>query len=134
MTRETFIRRKPMSKPEADGGVAIESTPLLGMYPRYDAATVTRWHKDHKTNSTGFLGVLFRRKRGVYEARIRVHGRKEKIHIGTAATAEEAARMYDAKARELYGPGAVVNFDMPNSLLDRTDPSNTQEAKCNTKT
>jgi len=84
------------------------------MYPRYDAATVTRWHKEHKTNSTGFLGVLFRRKRGVYEARIRVHGRKEKIHIGTAATAEEAARMYDAKARELYGPGAVVNFDRPN--------------------
>src|SRR3990167_5098022 len=93
----------------------VRSEPLLGMYPCYDAETVTRWHKEHKTNSTGFLGVLFRRKRGVYEARIRVHGRKEKIHIGTAQTAEEAARMYDAKARELYGPRAVVNFDMPNT-------------------
>lgn len=93
---------------------AIEPAPLLGTYTRFDAATVTRWHKEHKTNSTGFLGVLFRRKRGVYEARIRVHGRKEKLHIGTAATAEEAARMYDAKARELYGPGTVVNFDMPD--------------------
>ena len=113
-----------MDNNTSGGGVAIESTPLLGMYPRYDAATVTRWHKEHKTNSTGFLGVLFRRKRGVYEARIRVHGRKEKIHIGTAATAEEAARMYDAKARELYGPGAVVNFDRPNSPICRKDKPN----------
>ena len=106
-----------MDDQTTQAGVAIESTQLLGMYPRYDAATVTRWHKEHKTNSTGFLGVLFRRKRGVYEARIRVHGRKEKIYIATAATAEEAARMYDAKARQLYGPGAVVNFDMPNKVL-----------------
>ena len=96
---------------------AIEPTPLLGMYPRYDAATVTRWHKEHKTNSTGFLGVTFLRKCGVYVARIRVHGRKEKLYVGIAATAEEAARMYDAKARELYGPGAVANFDMPNNAL-----------------
>lgn len=90
----------------------INSDSSLGLYKRYDAASVTQWHKENKTNITGFIGVTYRRKRGVFEARIRVHGRKEKLYIGSAPTAQEAAVLYDTKARELYGSGAVLNFDI----------------------
>ncbi|MDO9008323.1 MAG: hypothetical protein Q8K57_13380 [Thiobacillus sp.] len=63
-----------------------------------------------KTNKTGYLGVKFHKVKQSYQAYIRVHGRREKLYCGQAKTAEEAARKYDAKALELYGDGAVVNF------------------------
>ncbi len=59
-------------------------------------------------NKTGFIGVSA--KKGGFEARIRVPDRKEKLYCGRAKTAVEAARMYDAKAIEIFGPTAVVNF------------------------
>lgn len=43
-----------------------------------------------------------------YTAQIRKDGRV--YHLGSYDTAESAARAYDAKARELYGPHAYVNF------------------------
>lgn len=79
----------------------------------------TAYHLAMKTNSTGFLGVYFKRRDGGYEARIRVPGRKEKVYCGWAKTAEEAAHMYDAKARELFGDEAVVNFKPHNVELSR---------------
>lgn len=84
---------------------------VSGVGSRYNPAAVTQWHKENKTSSSGFLGVQFKAKRGVYEARILVPGRTQKSYAGTAKTAEAAARMYDAKAREVYGPGAAVNFE-----------------------
>lgn len=81
-----------------------------GMYPKYDAPTVTAFHRDRCTNKTGFLGVKFSKRDGCFMAYIRVHGRKEKVYCGRGKTAEEAARKYDAKARELYGESAVTNF------------------------
>ena len=80
------------------------------------------YHRDMKTNKTGFLGVYFKRRDNGYEARIRVPDRKEKIYCGWAKTAEEAARMYDTKARELFGDAAVTNFTASNAVL--TGPGN----------
>ena len=59
-----------------------------------------------KSNSTGFKGVQVDKRRGYayYYAHI---GRK---HIGAFPTAIEAAKAYDAAARELYGSFACVNF------------------------
>lgn len=73
----------------------------------------TRHHRDRRTNKTGFLGV--NRHRGRYRARIR-GPEGVKIECGSAKTAEAAARLYDAKAIELYGDGAVTNF-LPPDLL-----------------
>lgn len=61
-------------------------------------------------NKTGFIGVTFKRRTKMFEARIRVPDRKEKVYCGCGRTAAEAARHYDAKARELFGSSAVVNF------------------------
>lgn len=55
---------------------------------------------------SGFKGVT--RRRGRFQARI-THLEVE-YALGTYATAEEAARAYDAKAREFYGVFAYLNF------------------------
>lgn len=65
----------------------------------------TRMHRD---NRTGYLGVNRQTHCESWVARI-CH-RRQKIYIGTFATPEDAARAYDAKARELRGHRATLNF------------------------
>jgi len=63
----------------------------------------------NKTNKSGYKGVAYRpRMRKPYHAVIG-HEYKQ-IHIGVFDSAEEAARAYDTKARELYGEYAYQNF------------------------
>lgn len=63
----------------------------------------------HKTNrgAVPFIGVRLSHK-GKFLAEISLGGKKQ--HIGTYDTAEEAARVRDQKARELYGEFATLNF------------------------
>ena len=70
----------------------------------------TKFHKDNMTNKTGFIGVTYKARDGVYQARIRVPWQKEKIYCGSSKSAEVAARLYDKKAVELFGIDAVTNF------------------------
>lgn len=56
----------------------------------------------------GRLEVLERARSGRWTASI-VHGYKQR-HLGTFQTAEDAARAYDAKAVELFGEFAWLNF------------------------
>ena len=72
---------------------------------------VTRHMRDTHANKTGFIGVKYVARRKIFEAWIRVHGRTSKLYVGCAKTAEDAAKLYDAKTREIYGSGAVVNFE-----------------------
>lgn len=62
--------------------------------------------KRHKNSKTGFKGV--KRGRYSFEARITVIGKL--VHLGCAATAEGAARIYDAAAEKHFGEFAVLNF------------------------
>lgn len=55
---------------------------------------------------SGYRGVY--RRHGNWAAIIVVAGKP--VHIGTYATREEAARAWDARARELRGPDTWVNF------------------------
>lgn len=59
-------------------------------------------------NRSGFKGVSYARARSRWAAYIRVNGRA--INLGRYLTAEEAARAYDAAARELHGEFARLNF------------------------
>lgn len=59
-----------------------------------------------RNNRTGFRGVVIRR--GRFVAQITSHQRT--FYIGQFGTAEEAARAFDAKASELHGPFARLNF------------------------
>lgn len=60
------------------------------------------------TNTSGYKGVTRIHRRNPWVASIGFNGRHR--HIGTFASAEEAARAYDDKARELFGEFARVNF------------------------
>jgi hypothetical protein len=59
-------------------------------------------------NSSGFRGVSWHKQRGGWCAVVQCDGKKH--HVGMYATAIEAAHAYDARARELHGARARVNF------------------------
>src|SRR4051812_13717954 len=68
---------------------------------RNDKARIDRVVSAHK-------GVTWDRRFGIWKAAIKVDGRH--FYVTGARSEEEAARLYDALARELHGEFACVNF------------------------
>jgi hypothetical protein len=62
-------------------------------------------------NTSGFKGVNWRKRDRKWRAQIRVSGRNR--GLGHYATPEDAARAYDAAAREAFGEFAFLNFPIP---------------------
>lgn len=60
------------------------------------------------TNTSGYKGVSWDKKRAVWQTGIKVHGKRR--NLGLYGDPVEAARVYDAAARELHGSFACVNF------------------------
>jgi len=63
----------------------------------------------HKNNTTGYKGVNYDKQMKKYRALIYYEGKKH--HIGLFNTAEEAARAYDAKAKEIDPIHFSLNFN-----------------------
>jgi hypothetical protein len=61
----------------------------------------------------GFKGIIYRHRLGKYLAYIGTARTKNRKYLGYHNTVEDAARAYDAAARERYGEFALLNF--PNS-------------------
>jgi hypothetical protein len=65
------------------------------------------------TSTSGFKGVTWNKRYGKWQAQIGHNGKNK--HIGLFVNLEEAARAYDAKARELFGEFARTNFPQEES-------------------
>lgn len=66
----------------------------------------------YRNNTSGFKGVMRNSGKGLpWAARIRLDNRRRRL--GNYDTPEEAARAYDAAARELFGEFASLNFPLP---------------------
>lgn len=65
----------------------------------------------HRRNNSGYKGVQYRPRGNSakpYFAHIKIGG--EQRFLGSGATAEEVARIYDKEAKKLFGVFAYLNF------------------------
>lgn len=62
-------------------------------------------------NTSGYKGVTWVKRDHRWQARI--HTQQRRLSLGVYRTAEEAARAYDAAARQFYGEYAALNFPQP---------------------
>jgi len=71
------------------------------------------------SNKHGFKGVTRDARQKTRQWRATLGGDKQRVTLGSFDTAEDAARAYDTKAKELYGEFAWLNF--PDAGIRRDD-------------
>lgn len=69
---------------------------------------MNRQNKKRAGNTSRFKGVCYARRERVWRAETKLKGKR--INIGSFDSEEDAARAYDAVARELFGEYARLNF------------------------
>jgi len=66
------------------------------------------WNSSGRRGRSGFKGVSFEKKTGLWRASIAYHG--EKKYLGNFHDKREAAKAYDRAAKKYHGEFASLNF------------------------
>jgi hypothetical protein len=69
---------------------------------------VKKQNNKRKSNTSGFLGIVYRKSTNKWEARITIN--KKRIYLGTFDTAEEAGNEYQKRLKELNETGTIVIY------------------------
>jgi len=77
---------------------------------RWVVREVNNQNRRIKKGSSMYRGVRFHTRDKSWQAHISVNNKT--VHLGTFKAEEEAARAYDSKALELYGPECALNFPL----------------------
>jgi len=78
---------------------------------RWATASQQQWNRrPSRNNSSGYKGVRFDRERNKWRAEIAAGGKRK--FLGRFDTPEDAAKAYDAAARELHGEFAHQNIEL----------------------
>lgn len=103
-----YMHRLVLNAPDGMGIDHINHNPLDNRKENLRLVTVAQNQhnaKVRKDNKTGFKGVAMTGNR--YRACIKRGGKQ--IHLGTFENATDAAKAYNAAAREFYGEHALLN-------------------------
>lgn len=76
-------------------------------------ASQNQMNRKHNTSAICKFKGIWKTPAGTYQARVETGGRR--FFLGTFHSEDEAARAYDAKATELFGEFAHLNFSVPRS-------------------
>jgi len=114
-----FMHRQIMHAPQ---GMVVDHIDGSGLnnHPRNLRLCTRRQNAYNSRSASGssqYKGVTYDKATGKWRASINHQGKHH--HLGLFDTERQAARAYDAKARELFGPYAYLNFPEETQALDR---------------
>lgn len=107
-----YLHRFIINPPDKSLIDHINGNPLDNRKSNLRLATHAQNLYNRKTkNKTGYKGVQpCNSKKNPFMAYIKIQGKR--VHLGQFKTAEEAARVYDTKAKEVQGEFAWLNFPL----------------------
>lgn len=114
--RNLYLHRELVPAPPGHETIFLNGDRLDCRRSNLKAVTSAEARRHHRTrcdSESGYKGVSWNRTSQTWAASIRVDGATK--HLGTFYSLDAAARAYDAAARRLHGPVAVVNFPDPSA-------------------